>query len=135
MSAAWELGKCRFGGRWLLGAIRAHDDGRGCCLLGADVEVEVDLTQPGWSGSEPQGIISSIPSSSQAPSIRLLISSSLDVKSNFKVAVCSSLSAVGVGSTPGPMPVSFRETGTSASSDAEEIEASHWGVSRVPFFS
>lgn len=51
------------------------------------------LTQPGWSGSEPQGIISSIPSSSQAPSIRLLISSSLDVKSNFKVAVCSSLSA------------------------------------------
>lgn len=93
------------------------------------------LTQPGWSGSEPQGIISSIPSSSQAPSIRLLISSSLDVKSNFKVAVCSSLSAAGVGSTPGPMPVSFRETGTSASSDAEEIEASHWGVSRVPFFS
>lgn len=42
------VGKVPVGGRWLLGAIRAHDDGRGCCLLGADVEVEVDTAWLEW---------------------------------------------------------------------------------------
>lgn len=88
---------------------------------------ELRLRESGWSGSDPMPS----PSSSQAPSIRLLFSSSLDASQPSKLRSVWSLSAAGVGSTPGPMPLSFPDTGTWA---GEERKAYGWPVGRVHVF-